>query len=248
VRPLAAVDLDQTVLFTRHASDGTLVEELAPGLDGLAEVAVLLPVTTRTVEQFARVGLHSELAVCANGAVLLRDGAPDPDWADWARQTCAAAAPLAEVAAHIGIDAEPPPWVHAHRVAAEAFVYVVAHRREDIPAGWLAELGWWLAGRGWSLSVQGRKVYAVPAGLTKAAAVARVLAALGQPVLLAAGDALLDAELLAAADAAIRPAHGELHEQGSSCRGLHVTTASGPAAGAEIVAWLTDRALTPSTR
>ena len=235
---LAAVDLDQTVLFTRREGD-LLVEELAPGLDRLAAVATLLPVTTRTPEQYDRVGLRTPLALCANGAVLLRDGGPDPVWADWTRAVCARSAPVEEVAGRVGVDA---PWVRSWRVAAGVFVYVVAHRREDLPAAWLDGLRPWLTERGWSLSVQGRKVYAVPLGLTKAAAVQRLRVELWDPVLLAAGDAVLDAELLEAADAAVRPAHGELHEQGWTCPGLHVTTATGPAAGAEIVAWLTARA------
>ena len=92
------------------------------------------------------------------------------------------------------------------------------------------------------MSLQGRKVYAVPRPLTKSAAAAEVLTRTGGGPLLAAGDSLLDADLLAAADAAIRPAHGELADAGFSPDGLAVTRASGVLAGAELLGWLRDRA------
>ena len=243
MRALVAVDLDNTVVFSRREPDGTLVEEAAPELAELAAACDLVPVTTRTLEQYERLALPGPLpfAICANGAVLRTPDGVDPGWAGWARSVCAQAAPLAEVEGRLGVDA---PWVRTWRVAAGSFLYVVAHSRESIPAGWLAELGPWLAGRGWSLSVQGRKVYAVPIGLTKAAAVARLCDRLGGPSLLAAGDALLDAgllELAAASAGAVRPAHGELHDRGWAHPGVAVTTASGPSAGAEVVRWLLAR-------
>ena len=85
----------------------------------------------------------------------------------------------------------------------------------------------------------------MPAGLTKAGAVARLAGQLGDPVLLAAGDSLLDRPLLELAlssGGAVRPAHGELHDLGWAPPGLHVTGASGARAGEELLGWLADRA------
>jgi hypothetical protein len=114
--------------------------------------------------------------------------------------------------------------------------------RAVLPDGWVDELAAWCAPRGWTVSLQGRKVYAVPAGLTKSAAAAEVVARCGGGPLLAAGDSLLDADLLDAADIAIRPAHGELADTGFTRPHVAVTTASGAAAGAELLGWLQDRA------
>src|SRR5205814_861532 len=61
--------------------------------------------------------------------------------------------------------------------------------------------------------------------------------------LLAAGDSLLDADLLDAADAAIRPAHGELAATGFTRPHVAVTPSTGVAAGAELLKWIHDRAL-----
>jgi phosphoserine phosphatase len=92
------------------------------------------------------------------------------------------------------------------------FVYLVATDRAAIPD--LTELEAELADAGWGLSVQGRKVYLVPNALTKEAALAEVMRRTGAERLVAAGDSLLDLGMLSLADVAIRPAHGELHEQG----------------------------------
>ncbi len=258
---LVAVDLDQTVVFSRRAAGDAGPSVVVEHLDGaplssmtagghaayaaLAARHRLVPVTTRTVAQYARVVLPAPApyAVCANGGVLLRDGAPDPGWAAWVRGVCAGAAPLHEVEARLR-SVEDEPWVRLVRTAEGLFAYLVAHSRDVVPAGWAAGLAAELAPRGWTVSLQGRKVYAVPAGLSKAAAVRRLAAELGATVLLAAGDSQLDRPLLelavASGGAAVRPAHGELHDAGWT--GAHVTRTLGARAGEELLTWLRLRA------
>ena len=263
--PLVAVDLDQTVVFSRRAAGAAGPSVVVEHLDGeplssmtvgavaayreLAAVATLVPVTTRTVAQYARIALPvpPAYAVCANGGVLLRDGVRDEEWAAWVLARCEMSAPLGEVLRLL----DPAlPWVRLVRTAEDLFAYLVAHDRAGIPAGWLEELAAALLPLGWTASLQGRKVYAVPDGLSKAAAALRLREQLGGPVLLAAGDSVLDRPLLelavASGGAAVRPAHGELHDLGFV--GAHVTTASGGRAGEELLGWLLDRvhALAPT--
>lgn len=258
---LVAVDLDQTVVFSERsagqAGPSVVVEELdgAPlssmtvgahaAYASLAARHLLVPVTTRTVAQYSRITLPAPAAhaVCANGGVLLSGGARDPGWDAWTRGLLAAAAPVAVVEARLR-DVEGQDWVRLVRVADGLFCYLVAHAREGVPAGWWDDLVGWAGERGWGVSAQGRKVYVVPAGLTKGAAVARLAAQVGASVVLAAGDSLLDRPLLelavASGGVAVRPAHGELHEQGWD--GAHVTAASGARAGEELLDWLTEQA------
>jgi hypothetical protein len=260
---LVAVDLDRTLIYSATAAgdpatlpplrvveyyDGAPLSrvtgtawELLARLMGRARV---VPVTTRTEAQYRRVQLPAipAHALCANGGALLVDGVRDPGWDDWARAVATRAAPLPDVLRLLEAVAGQP-WVRTVRSAEDLFVYLVARARTAIPPAWLADLTSAAADAGWTVSLQGRKVYAVPAGLTKAGALVRlrgVLTAQGDdPVrLLCAGDSLLDAPMLVAADAAIRPAHGELHEQGWSADGVAVTAASGVLAGEEILRWL----------
>ncbi len=144
---------------------------------------------------------------------------------------------------HLAVAADPE-WTHKRRVADDLFAYLVVERAQ-LPAGWLAELAGWCGERGWTVSLQGRKVYAVPGPLCKSAALAEVVrrvGAGGRPVTaLAAGDSLLDAELLRAADHGWRPGHGELAETGWAGPGTTTLTEVGVAAGEEILRQLLAR-------
>ncbi|HWJ84353.1 MAG TPA: HAD family hydrolase [Cellulomonas sp.] len=260
-RALVACDLDRTLVYSaaalglvgedRHAPE-LVVAEVFHGeplsfqtraaqdmLAVLADVAILVPTTTRTRSQYARIripGRPHEYAVTTNGGHLLVDGVPCPDWAARVAAELAGVAPLAEVHAHLGAVADQP-WLRKLRVADDMFVYLVVERGQ-VPDGYVADLEAWCLARGWTVSVQGRKVYCVPVALTKSAAVAEIARRTGAGDVLAAGDSLLDAELLASAVRGVRPAHGELHETGWRAPQVAVTSASGVLGGEEIVARL----------
>ena len=262
-RPTVCLDLDRTTIYSAAALDlrepdheaprllcvevykgaplSFLTEAAAATLCELQDVATVVPTTTRTPAQLARVhlpGPPARYAIASNGGHLLVDGVADPEWDAAVRRRLADCAPLAEVHAHLR--ARGGPFMLALREASELFAYAVVDRAA-LPDGWVDELGAWCAPRGWTVSLQGRKVYAVPAGLTKSAAATEVVARCGGGSLLAAGDSLLDADLLDAADAAIRPAHGELADSGYTRPHVAVTAATGVHAGEELLAWLARR-------
>ncbi|MEW2352848.1 HAD family hydrolase [Spirillospora sp. NPDC029432] len=261
---LVCSDLDRTLIYSSAALhlEGTdaamprllcvelyqaaplsfMTETAARGLEALAGAATLVPTTTRTPEQYARVHLLEKqpaYAICANGGHILVDGADDADWASAVRARMEeSSAALAEVREHLAsVQGE---FVLKQRTASDLFAYTVVDRAA-LPQGWVEDLTGWCAERGWRTSLQGRKVYCLPTGLTKAAAAAEVARRTGAEAMLAAGDSLLDIELLEAATASIRPAHGELHDTGWTARSgpaTAVTRARGVLAGEEIVAWL----------
>lgn len=251
VTALVASDLDRTLIYSAAALALDVPDAEAPRLlcvevyEGrplsyMTETAAALlaalaeradtrfvPVTTRTREQYARVRLPGPpppFAICANGGHLLVDGESDPGWrAEVARRLAAGSAPLAEVRAHLERVADPA-WTRRLRTAEDLFAYLVVER-EALPESWLKELAGWAESRGWAVSRQGRKVYAVPVPLTKGAALAEVVHRTGPGLdparVVAAGDSLLDADLLLAAGRGWRPGHGELADQGWSAP--HVT-------------------------
>ncbi|MGW1187104.1 HAD family hydrolase [Streptomyces sp. NPDC002559] len=256
---LVASDLDRTLIYSAGALQLTVPDAEAPRLlcvevydhkplshltetaaallDELARTTVLVPTTTRTREQYGRVHLPGpapRFAICANGGHLLVDGESDPDWQRRVTRGLAdECAPLAEVRAHLLAVADPA-WLLKERVAEDLFAYLVVERAL-LPEGWVEELGEWARPRGWTVSLQGRKIYAVPGPLTKSAAMEEVARRTGAALTLAAGDSLLDADLLLAADRAWRPAHGELADTGWSAPHVEVTAARGVAAGEEIL-------------
>ncbi|MEL5955830.1 HAD family hydrolase [Streptomyces sp. CLV115] len=256
---LVASDLDRTLIYSSaalqlampdaeaprllcvevydHKPLSYLTEPAAALLDELARTTVFVPTTTRTREQYGRIHLPGpapRFAICANGGHLLVDGESDRDWQrQVARRLADECASLAEVRAHL-LAAADPAWLLKERVAEDLFAYLVVER-PLLPGDWVEELGEWALTRGWTVSLQGRKIYAVPGPLTKSAAMNEAARRAGATLTLAAGDSLLDADLLLAADRAWRPAHGELADTGWSAPHAEVTAERGVAAGEEIL-------------
>ncbi|GEE00708.1 hypothetical protein nbrc107696_11540 [Gordonia spumicola] len=225
-------------------------------LTALAASTPVIPTTTRTRAQFERIDLPGgpfRHAVVSNGGRILRDGENDDAWRTALESRVAGtSATVEELHADLRRRVDDS-WVRSTRVADDLFVYLVVDLDRQ-PTDFIDEWRSWCTPRGWSVSQQGRKIYAMPDGVTKSAAVAHIRGRLvddgtldaDSPVF-AAGDGRLDADLLTYADAAIRPAHGELHDSGWTPPGLTVTAASGIEAGAEILAWFADRARSHSS-
>ncbi|MYT70913.1 HAD family hydrolase [Streptomyces sp. cg28] len=256
---VVASDLDRTLIYSAGALGLTVPDAEAPRLlcvevyegkplsyvtERAAELlvelgrrAVFVPTTTRTREQYGRVRLPGPAptyAICANGGHLLVDGVSDPEWARGVRERLAdECAPLGEVRERM-VAAADPAWLLKERVAEDLFAYLVVDRAE-LPAGWVKELGEWAEGLGWGVSLQGRKVYAVPKPLTKGAAVREVARRAGAGQVLGAGDSLLDADLLLAVDRGWRPGHGELADAGWVADGVTVLGERGVVAGEAVL-------------
>lgn len=241
-----------------HKPLSYVTRDAAALLRALAAVAVVVPTTTRTIAQFDRIELPGapwRYAITSNGGTILVDGTPDRRWrAGIDAATRATGATLDQVTAELGRRIGDQ-WVRTFRVADELFCYLVVEP-DAVPDGFLAEWDHWCREHGWGASQQGRKVYTMPNAVCKSRAVAEVRDRLTvervltpEATLLAAGDGALDAEMLVAADAAIRPRHGELEALGWQHPTVTVTDRSGIAAGEEILRWFSDRVMhtVPST-
>ena len=218
-----------------------LTERAVTLVAALVERGVFVPITTRTVAQYQRVEVPfaaAEYAICANGGRLLRRGVEDPEFtAAVAARLAESGAPVAEMRAVFARLAADAGVAVRIRIADDLFCYSVVDRAA-VPDGWIARLTASAGTLGWAVSLQGRKVYCVPTALTKSAAARELADRLGFSRIVAAGDSLLDADLLLAADAAIRPAHGELEDVGWQRPTVQVTATSGVLAGEEIALWL----------
>ena len=260
---LVATDLDRTLIYSLTAAGAPrpgerpwVVVERLDGRDishvtelaaaryaALAAQRCVVPVTTRTPAQLARVqlpGPRARWAVAANGGVLLVDGEPDPAWADRVRTALADVAGIEEARASLALACADDPAARQYAVPG-LFCYAVVDR-PAFAAHRLADLRAWAADAGWGVSLQGRKLYVVPSVLTKSAAVAEVADRAGARVVLAAGDSLLDTDLLEHATLAVRPGHGELADAGWTSPHVTALTTQGIAAGEEILGWFADRA------
>jgi hydroxymethylpyrimidine pyrophosphatase-like HAD family hydrolase len=260
VTVLVATDLDGTVLFSERAMAPTppdparltpvdvvdsrvyayMTDTVLAEWARLAAAGAIVPATTRSVPQYERLRLPGpppRFAVVCNGGRLLVSGSSDAGWERRVRAALAAAGvPYDEVRRRC------ERWHAEHpsaslRTVEDFFLYFTVKVRDRWLTSFAAEVGAWCRGHGWRASLQGRKLYLLPAALDKAPAVAEVAARTGAARIVAGGDSLLDAEMLRAADAAIRPAHGELHVTGFSAPNCRTTTGRGAAAGDEIMQW-----------
>ncbi|MGV9614594.1 HAD family hydrolase [Nocardia xishanensis] len=261
---LVATDLDRTMIYSRNAFSTAAevptvcVEHLegaplsfmttaaALRMQTLTEPAAVIPTTTRTIKQFNRIQLPGapwRYAITSNGGNILVDGVPDMRWRiDIDVKVRQSGATLSEVSAELRARIDDS-WVTKFRVADHLFCYLVV-KPKAVPDGFLAEWDDWCRERGWSASQQGRKIYTMPQTVCKSIAVAEVRRRLMESGELAdaaktfaAGDGALDAEMLRAADSAIRPRHGELEQLNWTSPNLTITRASGILAGEEIINW-----------
>lgn len=260
-RAVVASDLDRTLIWSAGAAGGAgeigdalCVEEYdgAPlsyvGRAAAADVAVLLgagllvPVTTRTVDQYRRVRLPggpARYAVCANGGRVLVDGVDDEEHRARVRRAVGGGASLEEVArvfatwcaASAGATGGGGPRL---REAEGLFCYAVYPQRAPGPAE-VAELTALLETCDWGVSVQGRKVYCVPRALSKEAALASLAEAHDLRIVATAGDSLLDAGMVAAFGTGWVPRGSELERRGWSAPGVVVTAGVGLDAGREVL-------------
>jgi len=222
--------------FMTRAADVLLTE--------LISRVLFVPATTRTRAQFSRVRLPGKgmgYAVTTNGAVILKNGEIDLDWSGHVNRSVeGACTPLAEVLDRL-TGRRAVPEVLRVRTAEDLFAYCIVNRQE-LSAAYVEDLTEWCGQRGWRTSLQGRKLYCVPAPINKESAVAEIQRRTGSALMVAAGDSRLDAGLLDLADVAIRPAHGELESDGYFREHLVVTGSPGVMAGEEILRFFTETA------
>ena len=257
---LVASDLDQTLIFSPRAAargparvarvvevlNGEVISLLSQateqGLLALARSAVFVPTTTRTQAQYERIDLpgRPQYAIVASGGRLLVDGVPDPDWtATVASRLAALGSPLAAMTEVLTGYADQG-WLLRLRDADGLFL-VAAVQAELLLPQILAEVTEACAAHGWRALHQGRKLYVLPRGLDKAAAVAQVAERVGRTssspvVVLAAGDTLLDWPMLLAAEQGWVPAGSELDRLGLTAPHVRRTELAGLAAAEQMVA------------
>lgn len=260
---LFASDLDQTLIYSHRSFESTtskgplkpvewlenqfisfMTQAALALLKELSHQVLFVPVTTRTKLQYLRLdfrdyGIFPRYAVTSNGGKIFKEGREDNDWAKQVlagRAQCAEAENLLRKFREISH----PSWVikDPGKLADDLFYYCVIDR-DKMPLNELADFGLWARENRWDLSIQGRKLYLVPRHVSKKSAINYLREKEGVRTVVAAGDSLLDMEMLKNADVALAPAHGELfsqHKQGIiEANTIQFTRSSGIEASEEIL-------------
>lgn len=213
---LFACDLDNTLLFShRYARPGDVCVEWLEGkeqgfmtpwvwetLSRLPENVRLLPVTTRSVEQYRRIcwpeGHVPEYAVTTNGGILLGPEGPETAWQAEAQ---ALAEPYQAALREMHEKLPEWSWCLRRRMVDGLYLFAVCPEGTDMKAAAaicrpLTPL---------TVEASGRKLYLLPPGLEKGTAVERVCGYFMADILICAGDSALDLPMLRLADVALTP-------------------------------------------
>lgn len=268
-----ASDLDQTLIYSHRSflMNVKVAEAVSPiewfedryisyitqaalsKLRRLAGELLFVPVTTRTKLQYERIDflnydIRFDYAVTSNGGKVFYRGSEDQEWRRLIRETRQGCLEAADLIAKFD-EIRHPFWVHPNsgKMADDLFYYCVIER-EKIPLAELAAFKLWAKDNGWELSIQGRKLYLVPRNVSKNAAVQYIKAKEGIHYVAAAGDSLLDLDMLKDADFPVAPAHGELYalnaqndlEKTSRLEKIRFTKKNGIGAGEEILDYVTN--------
>lgn len=215
-------DLDNTLLFSERSgypaltADITQVETHTDGSGGylsnttlarlgrLSKQIPFVPTTTRSEQQYRGIafpGVQIEYAIVANGATLLRCGVREEEWAaHMLTNVLPASAPLRDVRASVKWILDAAEVERRDKTVEELFLYAYMLDPRQLTGNVMLSLETLAADVNWKISLQKRKLYFLPAGLTKGAAAKAVAVRLGVDKLLAAGDSRLDISLLDVAD------------------------------------------------
>ncbi|MEK4471943.1 hydrolase [Paenibacillus sp. FSL R7-0048] len=234
-----ASDLDRTLIYSLNAIG---VPENTPGLvpaevvDGktvsyisqkaladlmeLTSRIIFMPVTTRTIAQYKRINLFQDTiipdyAITSNGGNILIGGEVDKSWrASVGRLVQNESAAAEEVRMHVWSVVHEE-WIISERYCDDLF-YTFVVVRDLLPMDEITNLAERLYDLGWRVSLQGRKLYVVPAAVNKSDAIVHVRRTVRSEPMVASGDSLLDKSLLESADYAIAPCHGEIFAEQQS--------------------------------
>ena len=212
---LLASDLDNTLIHSyKHKREGDICVELLRGaeqgfmskrvydkLSHLPDSIELVPLTTRSVEQFERIKLPEgcyERAITTNGAILIENGVQNEKWRAANLRYSAELMPLMK---KLHAELEGDPLLNVVRIVDEMYLYISCAQPEYVGDfmdryGSMTEL---------DVMASGRKIYFLPPKINKGSALDRLTEHEGFAYIAAAGDSTIDLPMLETADHAIIP-------------------------------------------
>lgn len=177
---------------------------------------LFVPVTTRAVYQYERIhaiakDIRPKYAITSNGGTLLIDGKSDLEWNKKVHNRLADQSQPKEEMIQTFSKIRHESWVLREFYIDDLF-YMFHVNRALVPREELAEFQQELAAVGWSIFLHGRKLYVLPTSLNKAYAVQYLQNIVDYDLHIAAGDSMMDYDMIIEADFGYSPTHGEIYE------------------------------------
>lgn len=226
-----ASDLDRTLIYSEkflQAYDGQvkvvesgrytslMTQRATELLHDISRQVTFVPCTTRTIEQYQRIQFFQQecvpqYTVVSNGGNLIVDGVIDQEYRKninrELKNCCLSAPDLLKEFDKFASDE----WANPLRNADELFYYCIVDRAK-VPTAEMVSFSAWVRKQNWEMSIQGRKLYLIPAVINKWTAIEKIKQLTGENIVFAAGDSLLDLPMIFGADYSIYPTHGEIYE------------------------------------
>ena len=214
---ILTTDLDNTLIYSYKYDIGKnkrcaeiyqgreisfITEKTYELLKQLSEKIMIVPVTTRTREQYDRIDLgikDFKYALVCNGGVLIENGEENKQWYDDSRKLTQKSD--SQIVRAIKLLKDDNEVCFEIRYIRELFVFTKSNTPEKT-AACLRET---LDNEKVDIFTNGTKVYAVPKGLDKGLALRRLRQKTGADRIFAAGDSEFDIPMLKEADKAFCP-------------------------------------------
>ncbi|MCT4660599.1 MAG: hypothetical protein N4A40_01970 [Tissierellales bacterium] len=221
-----ASDLDQTLIYSKRwieneknvkcveiYKDSPLSYMDLEAISNLKKILLrnkFVPITTRTIEQYNRIKLPVEVqtAVVANGGIIIENGEIDEVWSERIKSEISESLPLNLFMERLN-ELESVEGVLKIRQAENLFAYLVVEEelfdRKNIKyiMDKIDEMKW-------KCSDQGRKIYFLPKGLSKGAALRYLREKYNAIKVVSAGDSKLDESMDCVSEVFITPGHSKL--------------------------------------
>ena len=214
---ILCTDLDNTMIYSHKHDIGEeklcveiynnreisfITENTRKLLNEVRRRMLVVPVTTRTMEQYNRINLgvgEFEYALTCNGGILLRNGKSDENW--YSESLNMVKDSSSEMKRAIEILKRDENVSFEIRFISDLFVFT----KSDMPYETIKRLSAELDVEKVDVFDNGSKVYVVPKELNKGNAVKRLKRLIEHSVIIAAGDSNFDISMLKAADYVIYP-------------------------------------------
>lgn len=229
---LFASDLDRTLIYSKRFVNGDekqiqLVERKGDKeisfmlgssikmLKILSDKLLFVPVTTRSIEQYKRIGVFQKeikpkCFVVSNGGNIFSNGKLDKEWnkiiISKFSNECLMVDEVISEFNKMRFDLN----IETYQKVDDLFFYCTLER--DVQQEVLDIFSTWLERNGWRSILNGRKLYFVPKHINKGEAVKYIADKRGAKHIITSGDSLLDYDMVSVSNLFISPQHGSISE------------------------------------
>lgn len=232
---LLTSDLDRTLIYSKRMLEQyPYFDEIIPveeienrnisfmsqkSIDSLQELNqnhLFVPVTTRAVHEFNRIHIFRnkivpKFAITSNGGTILIDGKVDKEYDTLIRRKLDNTSIPKEELMQRFDKIRHKDWVVKEFYVEDLF-YVFHIVKDNIPTDELLAFEMEIKALGWVMFLHLRKMYFLPASLTKEFAVSKLKEKIDFDIHVAAGDSLMDYGMICEADLGYSAAHGEIFQ------------------------------------